>query len=295
MFLWKGEIMQIESHKIFRPDGSRRVALITGGGFGIGRELCRLFYEAGYNLVIASLVMEELTEIKKELDSRSGAQDVIVYPIDLSAPDAALNVVRFCEEKKIDVDVLVNNAGFGLTGRFTDQSLDRLIQLMNLNIVTTTILCNAFGSKMRERAFGMILNVASTTSFQPLPFWAAYAATKSYVSSFTQAIAAEMRPFGVMISCLYPGITRTKFLDTAGLHHSAKWWSVGSMIHNFAMNPVNVASIGFKGFMRGKRRIVPGGINKFHFYFIQLIPVSVILAVVNMVMRRYRNPESRRV
>lgn len=283
--------MNVASHTIFRPDGSRRVALITGGGFGIGRELCRLFHEAGFNLVIASLVMEELTEIKNELDARSGAQVVMVYQIDLSAPDAAFHVVRFCEEKKIHVDVLVNNAGFGLTGRFTDQSMNRLIQLMNLNIVTTTILCKTFGSKMCERSFGMMLNVASTTSFQPLPFWAAYAATKSYVSSFTQAMAAEMRPFGVMVSCLYPGITRTKFLDTAGLHHSAKWWSVGSMIHHFAMNPVNVARIGFKGLMRGQRRIVPGGINKFHFYFIQLVPVSMILAVVNMVMKRYRNPE----
>lgn len=283
--------MKIESHKIFRPDGSRRVALITGGGFGIGRELCRLFYEAGYNLVIASLVMDELTEIKNELDARSGTQDVMVYQIDLSTPDAALNVVGFCEEKKIHIDVLVNNAGFGLTGLFTDQSLNRLMQLMTLNVVTTTILCNAFGSKMRERGFGMILNVASTTSFQPLPFWAAYAATKSYVSSFTQAIATEMRPFGVMVACLYPGITRTKFLDTAGLHHSTKWWSVGSMIHHCAMNPVKVARIGFEGLMRGKRRIVPGGINKFHFYFIQLIPVALILAVVNMVMRRYRSPE----
>jgi len=283
--------MEIESHKIFRPDGSRCVALITGGGFGIGRELCRLFYEAGYDLVIASLVLEELTEIKNELDARSGTQNVMVYPIDLSTPDAALDVVSFCEEKNIHVDVLVNNAGFGLAGRFTDQSLNRLIQLMNLNIVTTTILCNTLGSKMRERGFGMILNVASTTSFQPLPFWAAYAATKSYVSSFTQAIATEMRPFGVVVSCLYPGITRTKFLDTAGLHDSTKWWSVGSMIHRFAMNPVNVARIGFEGLMRGRRRIFPGLINKFHFYFIQLIPVSVILAVVNMVMRRYRNPE----
>jgi hypothetical protein len=291
MFLWKREIMKIDSQKVFRADGSRRTALITGGGFGIGRELCRLFHAAGFNLVVVSLLTEELTKIKSELDARSSGQEVIVYQIDLSAPDAAFQVVKFCEEKKINVDVLVNNAGFGLAGRVVDQPLNRLIQMMGLNLVTTTILCNAFGGKMREHGFGMILNVASTTSFQPLPFWAVYAGTKSYVSSFTQAIASELRPFGVIVSCLYPGITRTKFLDTAGLHHSTQRWSVGSMIHKFAMNPMNVARTAFTGLMCGKRRIVPGLINKLHFFFIQLVPNPLILAVVNMVMKRYRNPE----
>ena len=191
----------------------------------------------------------------------------------------------------MEVDVLVNNAGFGLEGRFVEQSMNRLTQMMHLNMVTTTMLCNIFGGKMRKRGSGMILNVASTTSFQPLPFWAVYAGTKAYVSSFTQAIACEFSPFGIVVSCLYPGTTRTKFLDTAGLHHSAGWWSVGSMIHRAAMNPVSVARSGFSGLMRGRRRIVPGLINKFHFYFIQFIPNPLILAVVSLVMKRYRNPK----
>lgn len=282
--------MKIDSRKVFRADGSRRVALITGGGFGIGRELCRLFHEAGFNLIIASLLADELAAIKKELDDKAGDGKVMTFQIDLSTPDAASRVVKFCEENNIEVDVLVNNAGFGLEGRFVEQSVNRLTQMMNLNIVTTTMLCNTFGGMMRERGNGMILNVASTTSFQPLPFWAVYTGTKAYISSFTQAIACELSPYGVIVSCLYPGTTRTKFLDTAGLHHSAKWWSVGSMIHKAAMNPASVARSGFSGLMRGRRRIVPGIINKFHFYFIQLIPNPLILAVVNLVMKRYRNP-----
>lgn len=282
--------MKIDSRKVFRADGSRRAALITGGGFGIGRELCRLFHEAGFNLVIASLLADELSAIKKELDAKAGDRKVMTFQIDLSTPEAASKVVKFCEENNIEVDVLVNNAGFGLEGRFVEQPQNRLIQMMQLNIITTTMLCNTFGGKMRKRGSGMILNVASTTSFQPLPFWAVYTGTKAYVSSFTQAIACELSPCGVIVSCLYPGTTRTKFLDTAGLHNSAKWWSVGSMIHNAAMNPVSVARSGFSGLMRGRRRIVPGIINKFHFYFIQLIPNPLILAVVNLVMKRYRNP-----
>lgn len=284
--------MKIDSRKVFRADGSRRFALVTGGGFGIGRELCRLFHEAGFNLIIASLLADELAEIKKELDAGADDRKVITFQIDLSTPDAAYKVVKFCEENNIDVDVLVNNAGFGLEGRFVEQSLHRLTQMMHLNMVTTTMLCNILGGRMRERGYGMILNVASTTSFQPLPFWAVYAGTKSYISHFTQAIACELSPFGVAVSCLYPGTTRTKFLDTAGLHHSAKWWSVGSMIHKAAMNPVSVARTGFAGLMRGRRRIVPGLINKFHFYIIQLIPHPLILTVVNLVMKRYRNPKT---
>lgn len=282
--------MKIDTRKVFRPDGSRRVALITGGGSGIGRELCRLFHQAGFNIVIASLLQEELTEIKNELDSLPGDREVTVYQIDLAVPDAAFKVVRFCEEKKIQVDVLVNNAGFGLTGLYLDQSMERLTQMINLNILTTTMLCKILGGGMRERGYGMILNVASTISLQPLPFWTVYSATKSYVSGFAQAIASELRPCGVIVSCLYPGITRTKFLDTAGLHNSARWWSVGSMIHNFAMSPETVARAGFAGLMKGRRRIFPGFINKFHFYFIHLVPNRVILAVVSMVMKRYRVP-----
>ncbi|MCX5850189.1 MAG: SDR family NAD(P)-dependent oxidoreductase [Deltaproteobacteria bacterium] len=267
---------------------------MTGGGFGIGRELCRCFHAAGYSLVVVSLLAEELADLKNELDARSCGQEVITYQLDLSTIEAAHKVVKFCEEKKINVDVLVNNAGFGLAGRVVDQPLNRLIQLLSLNIVTTTILCHAFGNKMRELGSGLILNVASTISFQPLPFWAVYAGSKAYLSSFTQALASELRLYGINVSCLYPGITRTQFLDTAGIHQSRKWWSVGSMIHRAAMNPVSVARIGFTGLMRGKRRIVPGLINKLHFFFIQLIPNPLILAVVNMVMKRYRDPSANR-
>lgn len=280
-----------ENHQnALRADGARKTALITGGGSGIGREFCRCFHAAGYTLVVVSLLADELANLKKELDARSSGQEVIVYQVDLSTPEAAPAVVRFCDENNLHVDVLVNNAGFGLASRIIDQPLSRLIQMLGLNVVTTTALCHTFGGKMRERGSGMILNVASTISFQPLPFWAVYAGSKAYVSSFTQALASELRPFGISVSCLYPGTTRTQFLDTAGIHSSRQWWSVGSMIHRAAMDPATVARIGFAGLMHGKRRIIPGLVNKAHFLFIKLIPNPLILFVVHTVMRRYRNP-----
>jgi len=263
-------------------------ALVTGGGGGIGRELCRLLHGAGYRLVVASLLADELASLKKELGA--GAPPVDTLQIDLSAPGAAEAVFRHCETGGIDVDVLVNNVGFGIAGEFADQPLERVRQMLALNMMTSTELCHLFGKKMRERGSGRILNVSSTISFQPLPRWAAYAATKAYVSSFTQALAREMRPHGVIVSCLYPGTTRTAFLDTAGISRSARRLSVGSLIHGVAMDPVKVARAGYRGLMRGKRRIIPGLSNKLHFLFIHWVPNRLITAVVQAFMKRYRNP-----
>jgi uncharacterized protein len=265
-------------------------ALVTGGGGGIGRELCRLLHGAGYRLVVASLLADELASLKGELEARAGAQPVITLQADLSATGAAEEVFRRCEAGGIEVDVLVNNVGFGIAGEFADQPLERVRQMLALNMVTSTELCHLFGRKMRERGSGRILNVSSTISFQPLPWWAAYAATKAYVSSFTQALASELRPHGVTVCCLYPGTTRTAFLDTAGIQRSARRLSVGTLIHGAAMDPVKVARAGFRGLMRGKRRIIPGVSNRLHFMIVHWVPNRLITAVVQAFMGRYRKP-----
>lgn len=268
-----------------------RTALVTGGGGGIGRELCRLLHGAGYRLVVASLLPEELASLETELGSRPGAKTLVTLQTDLSVTGAAETLYRFCEENAITVDVLVNNVGFGLAGEFTGQPLARVRQMIALNMMTATELCHLFGNRMKERGSGRILNVSSTISFQPLPWWAVYAATKAYVSSFTQALAGELRPHGVAVCCLYPGTTRTSFLDTAGINRSGSRWSVGSLIHGAAMDPKKVALAGFRGLMRGKRRIIPGLSNKIHFLFVHWVPNRVITAVVQMFMKRYRKPE----
>jgi len=286
--------MKVDRQYVRRPDGTRRTALITGAGSGIGRELCRRYHAAGFDLVAASLLGSELACLKEELDAKSSGQHVRVFQVDLAQADAAQAVLDFCDENGIRVDVLVNNAGFGLAGRFVDQPMSRLREMLALNVVTTTALSHAFGGRMRQRGSGMILNVASTIAFQPLPFWAVYAGSKAYVSSFTQALAGELRPFGVHVACLYPGTTATRFLDTAGIHKSVRPWSVGSLIHGAAMDPELVAHCGFGGLLHGGRRIIPGLINKLHFILIKLIPNSVILAVVHGFMKRYRQPNEER-
>ncbi len=265
-----------------------KTVLVTGGGNGIGRELCRCFHKEGYSLVVVSLVMVELESLSDELKHVSPGQKIVIVQKDLSDTDAAESIFTFCEKEQIDVDILVNNVGYGLIGRHLDLDLARMKQMVILNIMTMTLMCHLFGRKMRERRSGYILNVASTISFQPLPFWAAYAGTKAYVSSFTQAFAREMKEFGVSVTCLYPGTTATRFLETAGLVKSSKRWSVGSLIHGAAMDAQKVARAGYRGVLKKRLRVIPGISNRLHFYFIHWVPNRLISVVVHGFMKRYR-------
>lgn len=265
-----------------------KTVLVTGGGSGIGRELCRCFSQGGYNLVVVSLVMDELVSLKEELAAAGTSRKVVILQKDLSEAGAAEYVYSFCEKEGITVDVLVNNAGFGLAGRHLDLEPERIRQMVMLNMMTMTMLCHLFGNRMRQRRSGRILNVASTISFQPLPFWAAYAGTKAYVSHFTQALAREMKEYGVTVICLYPGTTATKFLDSAGVVQSESRWSVGSLIHGVAMDAGKVAGAGYRAVARNKARAIPGVSNKLHFYFVHWIPNRVITAVAHAFMKRHR-------
>ena len=264
--------------------------LVTGGGNGIGRELCRCFHRGGYSLVAVSLVMDELISLREELKPVAPGQTVTILQKDLSDNDAAESVFEFCEREGIEIDILVNNAGYGLVGRHLDLDTDRVKRMVVLNMMTMTVLCQLFGRKMRERRRGSILNVASTISFQPLPFWAVYAGTKACVSSFSQALAGEMKEYGVSVTCLYPGTTATNFLDSAGLVKSKGRWSVGSLIHGAAMDAGKVARAGYRGVLKKRPRVIPGLSNRLHFCLIHWIPNRLITAVVHGFMKMYRKP-----
>ncbi|PKL40664.1 MAG: short-chain dehydrogenase [Spirochaetae bacterium HGW-Spirochaetae-1] len=268
-----------------RSGKNRKTVLITGAGAGIGREMARLFYRAGYFLLAVSLVKEELESLESELDFIGEGNNSEFLSMDLARPGAAGEVFAWCDSRGYNVDVLINNAGFGLMGEVVELPSERLTQMLYLNIMTVTELSRLFGGTMKKRGSGHILNVASTISFQPLPYLAMYSATKAYVSYFTQSLAAELRPCGVIVSCLYPGTTRTAFLDTAGIHRPHKGITAGTMIHAAAMDPVKVARAAFKGILRGRRRIIPGLSNRFHFYFIHWVPNRLIIFVVRIVLK----------
>ena len=226
-----------------------QTALVTGGGSGIGRELCKLFNRDGYKLVIVSLLDAELAETRAELLADNPAADIVTIQQDLSTPTAGDALYADIKARGIKVDVLVNNAGFGLWGEHLALAPARVQSMLQLNIVTLTSLTSHFGLEMKARGEGRILNIGSTTSFQPLPYLAAYAASKAYVVAFSEGIAEEMAPFGVSVTCVCPGTTQTKFLSTAGVKASEEN-SIASLAYwddKAAMSPEEVARVAYEG------------------------------------------------
>ena len=247
-----------------------QTVLITGAGSGIGRELARLFHRDGAHIVAASLVEDELATLANEL----GPRRITTLAIDLARAEAADELFAWTEAQGLTVDTLVNNAGFGLFGEHLDLDPQRVTSMLLLNTLTPTRLCSLYGRQMRARGRGRILNVASTTAFQALPFLAAYAASKHYVVAFSEALSDELGPAGVQVTTVLPGTTRTPFLDVAGLHESKG--RMGGIAHRVAMDPRDVARAAYDGFLAGERRVIPGGLNRAHALVAGLLPEAAM-------------------
>ncbi len=231
-----------------------KTVLITGASGGIGKEFAQIFAENKYNLILIARSKEKLNDIAKELESQYQIKVTIIAQ-DLSKPNTALKVYNEIKEKKIIVDILINNAGFGDFGTFVDEDLDTITEMINLNITTLTEMTSLFVTEMKKRNSGKILNIASTAAFQPLPNFAVYAATKAYVLHFTEALHYELKNTNIGVSVLCPGPTSTGFAKRANAETS-------NILKN-GMNVKKVAKIGYKGLMKNKITIIPGFKNKF--------------------------------
>ncbi|WP_413306661.1 SDR family oxidoreductase [Bacillus sp. 1P10SD] len=228
----------------------KKTALITGATSGLGYEFAKLFAKDGYNLVLVARNESTLNELKQTYSN----VEVTVIPKDLSVPGAAKEVYEEVEQNGISVDVLVNNAGFGLMGKFDELELEKQSNMIQLNITALTELTYYFLPKMKQRKSGRILNVASTAAFQPGPLMAVYFASKAYVLSFSEALVEELAGTGVTVTTLCPGATKTNFGVVASVENSKMFSS--------AMSSDVVAKQGYEALMHGKRVIVTGGLNK---------------------------------
>lgn len=226
-----------------------KVALVTGASAGLGVEFARQLSKQGRRLVLAARRKERLDELAKELGNAR------TVAIDLSERDAAARLMADLETHGETVDLLVNNAGFGLIGPFAELEPDRLRQMVDLNVSTLTDLCRAVAPAMIERSSGAILNVASTAAFQPGPKMAVYFATKAYVLSLTEALHEELAPRGIHVTCLCPGPTRTEFGDVAG-------FGGNGLFDKVAMNSAEVVEAGLTGLDKNKAVVIPGVVNK---------------------------------
>ncbi len=253
---------------------SKDFAIITGASSGIGYEFAKLIAKDNYNLILVARNKKKLEKIKKEIE-KNHPIEVEVISLDLSIPKNALKLYE--KTKNYNIEILINNAGFGLYGDFLKINLDEELNMINLNISALYILTKLFIKKMIKKNKGMVLNVASTAAFQPLPKLAVYSATKSFVLNFTLGIAAEKISKNIKISILAPGPTKTDFFNRAKMKNV-------NLLKLGMMSPEKVAYIGYKGLKKGKKLIIPGIINKLMFIGAKYFPMETVKKVVKKLM-----------
>jgi len=255
-------------------DLSRRLGetvLITGASSGIGRELARLFAADGAQLVLIARSEGRLRELAGELAAEHGVQAQVV-PADLSRPSGPGEIMEALAQRHIEVDVLVNNAGFGAHGPVAGIGAGRQLEMIEVNVAALTRLTALLLPGMLGRRRGAILNVASTAAFTPGPNQAVYCATKAYVLSFTEALAEEVRGSGVRVCCLAPGATGTGFAAQAGMGGTRLFrWG--------AMDAARVARTGHDGLRKGRTLVIPGLLNQAAAFSVRLSPRILVTKV----------------
>ncbi len=254
-------------------------ALVTGASSGIGYEFAKLFAADHIGLVLAARRVDRLNELAETLREQYHVR-VDVIQIDLSQDDSSRSLYDQVNKLGLDIDYLVNNAGFGDYGLFHEREWSRTEDMMKLNSVALTQLTHLVVRDMVRRKSGRILNVASIAAFQPCPTTAVYAATKAYVLSFTEALHNELRGSGVTATALCPGPTRSGFQEAADMEGSALFRGAG------VMSSSQVAAIGYRAMMRGKAVVIPGLLNKVLSQSYRFSPRFATAAVSRFLMRR---------
>lgn len=249
----------------------RDTVLITGASSGIGLELARLFAGDGADLVLVARSEDKLRELAAGLAAEHGVKAEILTA-DLTRPGSAGEIAETLAQAGVQVDVLVNNAGFGAHGQVAGIGVKRQLDVIEVNVAALTRLTALFLPGMLERRHGAVLNVASTAAFQPGPNQAVYCATKAYVLSFTEALAEEVRGSGVRVSCLAPGATDTQFAAQAGM--------TGTLAFRMGMmGAAPVARAGHDGLRRGKTLVIPGLRNRLLALSVRVSPRGVVTRV----------------
>lgn len=227
----------------------KKIALVTGASAGLGVEFARRLSASGHRLVLVARRKERLDELAEELGNARAVA------VDLSKANAVGKLMADIEANGETIDLLVNNAGFGLIGRFAELDAKREREMIELNVGALTGLCRAVAPAMIRRRSGAILNVASTAAFQPGPKMAVYFATKAFVLSLTEAIHEELKPHGIKVSCLCPGPTRTEFGEVAG-------FGGNGLFDRVAKSADEVVCIGLDGLEKNHAVVVAGLLNK---------------------------------
>ena len=254
----------------------RSNALVTGASSGIGADLARVLAREGYDLVLVARSRDRLDALARELHDAHGATARAI-PIDLSVAGAARELRERVAREGVEIDVLVNDAGFGMRGPFVDLDPARQVEMIQVNLVALTELTRLFLPDMVQRGMGRILNVASTAAFQPGPVMAVYFATKAYVLSFSEALAEELRGSGVTVTCIAPGATESGFGDVAGV-------SATRLFRSGTMSSKVVAEAAYAAASKGVALAVPGCRNRILSASVRFLPISMAARVARHMM-----------
>ena len=255
----------------------KQTALVTGASSGIGQAIAEQFARDGINLVVVARNESALQRLASQWQAKWSVQ-VTVIPMDLSLPSAAQALHDKVAQLGIQIDYLVNNAGYGDYGQFADTSLDKNLAMMRLNMEALTVLCHRFLPMLTKRQ-GKILNVASTAAFQPGPYMAVYYATKAFVLSLSEALAAELAAKGVTVTALCPGPTASGFQDKADMHDSA-------LVKGRRLPTAEaVGQAGYAAMQRGQRVYIPGIMNWLMAQSVRFTPRRMVTSMVQLMSR----------
>ena len=251
----------------------KNVALITGASTGIGRELCIIHAERGGDLVVVARRKDKLEQLKSELESKYSV-NVMVITKDLSLQDAPKEVYNEVKNAGIEIDYLVNNAGFGGRGKFYERDWKKDYAMIQVNIHALTALTRFFLPDFVKRDFGKILNVSSTASFMPGPLQAVYYASKSYVTFFSNALAEELYDTNITVTALMPGATETEFAKVSGMDKTTMFKKTFSAR--------KVAEDGYNAMLKGSRDVVSGVTfsQKMMLSMVPVLPKKMLLKTI---------------
>jgi short-subunit dehydrogenase len=245
-------------------DLHNRWALVTGASSGFGVQFARLLAERKANLVLVARRTEPMERLAEELRQSHFVQ-VVVEGMNLSRAGVGAELKARLDARGIPIDILVNNAGYGMYGAFLDQPLDKIADMLQLNMITLTELTYVFARDMVKRRGGHILLTASLLGYQAVPGYAAYAASKGYVLLFGEALHQELRPYGVTVTALCPGISATSFGEVAGQ-------KLSPLLRMMLMKPYPVAKAGVLAMLERRATVVPGFLNKATVFLDRLMP-----------------------
>src|SRR5438477_4163798 len=251
--------------------------LITGASSGIGEAFARKLATQGHDLVLVARSEDKLIALCNELGRSHNIRAQYVAS-DLTERGSPARLLAETVKRNLEIDLLINNAGFGSMGDYATLDLEIELKMIDLNVRSLVELTHRFSRPMRERKRGSIINVASTAGFQGVPFMATYAATKAFVLSFSEALWEENRPYGIGVMALCPGVTETNFFVASRMQKPPA---------RFSQSSEDVVETALRGLKRGKSSVVSGWLNFLMVEAERVVPRSLVLRVAGAVLRNY--------